>query len=89
MSDGTESMLEFLRRVVTRVGVEAQTASEMENGSRLTVESLRTRQEETSGVSLDEEAVNMMRYQRAFEAAARLISVVDEMLTTVISLGGR
>jgi flagellar hook-associated protein 1 FlgK len=39
-----------------------------------------------SGVSLDEEMTDMIKYQRAFEASARLISTVDELLETVISM---
>ncbi len=42
-----------------------------------------------SGVSLDEEAVNLLRYQRAFEAAARFLKVADEVTQTVIALGGQ
>ena len=38
------------------------------------------------GVSLDEEMTNLMRYQKAFEASARVITTVDEMLETVLSL---
>ena len=38
------------------------------------------------GVSLDEEAMNMIRFQRAFEAGARIIRVTDELLQTVLEL---
>jgi len=41
-----------------------------------------------SGVSLDEEAVNLMQYQRAYEAAARFMRVADEMTQTILSLAG-
>jgi len=41
----------------------------------------------TSGVSLDEETVNLLRYQRAFEAAARFLKVADEITQTIIALG--
>jgi flagellar hook-associated protein 1 FlgK len=40
-----------------------------------------------SGVSLDEEAINMLRYQRAFEAAAKFLKVADEMTQTILALG--
>lgn len=40
-----------------------------------------------SGVSLDEEAINLLQYQKAFEAAARFIKVADEMTQIIISLG--
>lgn len=39
-----------------------------------------------SGVSLDEEAINLLQYQKAFEAAARFIKVADEMTQTILSL---
>lgn len=42
--------------------------------------------EAISGVSLDEEAINLLQYQRAFEAAARFIRVADEMTQTILSL---
>ena len=40
-----------------------------------------------SGVSLDEEMTNLVKYQNAFQASARLVSVIDEMLETVVNLG--
>lgn len=39
--------------------------------------------ESISGVSLDEETVKMIEYQKAFDASARLIRTADEMLDTV------
>ena len=39
-----------------------------------------------SGVSLDEEAINLLQYQKAFEAAAKFIKVADEMTQTILSL---
>lgn len=39
-----------------------------------------------SGVSLDEEAINLLQYQKAYEAAARFIKVADEMTQTILSL---
>lgn len=39
-----------------------------------------------SGVSLDEEMTDLIRFQKAFEASARLIATLDEMLETVVSL---
>ena len=41
-----------------------------------------------SGVSLDEEAINLLQYQKAYEAAARFLKVADEMTETILSLAG-
>jgi len=40
-----------------------------------------------SGVSLDEEMTNLVKYQRAYQAAARLVSVADQLYQTLIDLG--
>lgn len=44
--------------------------------------------ESISGVSLDEEAINLLQYQKGFEAAARFLKVADEMTQTILSLAG-
>ena len=44
-------------------------------------------QQSLSGVSLDEEAINLLQYQRAFEAAAKFLKIADEITQTTISLG--
>ncbi len=44
------------------------------------------RRESISGVSLDEEAVSMIKFQRSYEAAAKMIRVTDELLQTIINL---
>jgi flagellar hook-associated protein 1 FlgK len=49
-------------------------------------EQLEAHRAEISGVSLDEELVNLLKYQRAFQAASRLIVVADELLQTILTL---
>jgi flagellar hook-associated protein 1 FlgK len=39
-----------------------------------------------SGVSLDEEAIKILEFQHAFQAAARLISTIDELFTTLVTM---
>jgi flagellar hook-associated protein 1 FlgK len=49
-------------------------------------DSINAQQQAVSGVSLDEEAVNMTAYQRAYQSSAQYISVVDQMLQAVIAM---
>jgi flagellar hook-associated protein 1 len=69
-------------------GVASAAASSRINAeaARVVKETLHAQREALSGVSLDEEAVNLMREQRAFQGAARLITAVNEMMDTVLNL---
>ena len=47
---------------------------------------LENQRDSFSGVSLDEEAVNMIQYQRSFQATARVIRTLDELLAETMNL---
>ncbi|MCX7936399.1 MAG: flagellar hook-associated protein FlgK [Chlorobi bacterium] len=51
------------------------------------VEQVTTERSSLSGVNLDEEATNLIVYQRSFEAAARIVTATSEMLATLVNLG--
>jgi flagellar hook-associated protein 1 FlgK len=53
------------------------------------VGTLEERRASVSGVSLDEEMTNMIRFQRGYQASSRVMSTVDEMLDTLINRTGR
>lgn len=72
--------------LVARAGSNAREASDSLRFDRNLTAELERRREAVSGVSLDEEAANLIRYQRAFEAGARMIKVTDELLRAVIDL---
>ena len=61
----------------------ANTQTDYHAGMMIHLENYR---ESVSGVSLDEEMVNLIQYQKAYEAAAKLISVSDEMLETLMNM---
>ncbi len=72
--------------IVSTVGSMSQSANDsLEFDDNLLFE-LKNRREALSGVSLDEEAANLIRFQRAFEAGARIIKLTDELLELVINL---
>ena len=47
---------------------------------------LQQQRDSTSGVSIDEEMTNLTVYQRAYEASAKMINIIDELLTTLINM---
>jgi flagellar hook-associated protein 1 FlgK len=48
---------------------------------------VRAQRDSVSGVSIDEEMTDLVKYQRAYQASARVVNVVDEMLQTILSMG--
>jgi flagellar hook-associated protein 1 FlgK len=73
--------------LVVQLGSEAKRASDMSSTYQTSVKALQDQRQSISGVSTDEELTNMLRYQHAYEAAARIITTVDEMITTVLHMG--
>lgn len=80
------SLLEYHQGLVNDVAVWTAGARDAATSSGVVQDSLNAQHESVSGVSTDEEAVNLMRYQRAFQGSARLISVVNELLDTLMKL---
>ncbi|GAA2726481.1 flagellar hook-associated protein FlgK [Cellulomonas aerilata] len=73
---------------VVRLGVEARGADQravVSESTRATAEKL---QLSGASVDIDEESVNMLAYQRAYEGAARVLTAIDEMLDTLINRTG-
>ncbi|MCC6322814.1 MAG: flagellar hook-associated protein FlgK [Phycisphaerales bacterium] len=68
------------------VGTRSAAAANRADATRLVRESLDAQRAAVSGVSIDEESINLLNYQRQYQGAARFISVVDEMTQTLLSL---
>jgi len=73
---------------VAAIGVLAATARGQSTNQEVLVSHLERQREEVSGVSIDEEATHLIQYQHAYQAAARVISVMDSMLDTLINRTG-
>ncbi|PDM39210.1 MULTISPECIES: flagellar hook-associated protein FlgK [unclassified Geobacillus] len=70
---------------IGKIGVDGQQANRMKNNSDVLRQSVEERRQSVSSVSLDEEMMNMIKFQHAYNAAARQITVVDEMLDKIIN----
>ena len=83
---GGTSLRGFWRDAVTGLAVKAGAANNAVESSSLVRESLSAQVQAVSGVSLDEEVINLLTFQRQFQAAARFIAVIDETLQTLLSI---
>ncbi len=72
--------------IVSSVGSMAADAADLQTFDANLQSELANQRDSASGVSIDEEAANLIVYQRGFEAAARLINVADELIQTVLAL---
>ncbi len=71
---------------MTEAAVKGSGANQEVSSTLIISESLDAQREAISGVSIDEEAINLLSYQRAFQGSARFISVIDEMMGAVLGL---
>jgi flagellar hook-associated protein 1 FlgK len=86
MSGNTSTFGAYYESLVSDVGQMVQQADSYHNHQSQMVMQLENYRESISGVSIDEEMVNLVKYQNAYEAAAKLINVADEMLETVLTM---
>ncbi len=80
---------EFLNSVVVELGIQSSTSETLYNSQQAIVDNLQSRKDSISGVSLDEEMVQMMTYQHAYSAASRVLSALDEALEVLINRTGK
>jgi flagellar hook-associated protein 1 FlgK len=80
------SLREFWESGVNNLAVRTSAANTRLEGAAVVTESLFAQNQAVSGVSLDEEAIDLLSYQRQFQAAARFISVIDETLQSLLSI---
>ncbi|SFM23780.1 flagellar hook-associated protein 1 FlgK [Gracilibacillus orientalis] len=84
MNDKT-SIKSFFEGVIGEMGVSAEDANRMQNNSEILRQQVEGTKQSISSVSLDEEMTNMIQYQHAYNAAARNMTAVDEMLDRIIN----
>ena len=72
--------------LVSKVGGNLRSADAYFNHQSDMVVQLENRRESISGVSLDEEMINLVKFQTAYDAAAKLVATADEMMQTVLNL---
>ena len=79
-----QTLNQSYQAVVNGVGNSANAAKNNSEAAKSVVNTLTTQQQALSGVSLDEETINLMKQQRAYQGAAKLISTVDSLMQSLL-----
>ncbi|MFD1706922.1 flagellar hook-associated protein FlgK [Siminovitchia sediminis] len=85
MADSFQGVLTDYQKVIGKLGVDAQFANRQKANAGTLLSSVDESRLSVTTVSLDEEMMNMIKYQHAYNAAARNITVIDEMLDKIIN----
>lgn len=80
------SIPEFFNGIANSVAVTAAGANSDVDAASAVQSALQAQKESISGVNLDEEAIALVKFQRAFQGAARFVSVVDQMIGDLVNL---
>ena len=81
----SQTVTDFYAGLVGKIGTASSQATEMAGNQQLVVDQVTSQVSQVSGVSLDEEATDMIKFQHAYQASARVITAMDEMLNTLIN----
>ncbi len=82
----TQSIGEFYSSFIGGLGIDRNEAISNSETRDFILQQLMKRQDEVSGVSLDEEMANMIKYENSYQASARFISKIDQMLEILMNL---
>jgi len=88
MQSGTATFDDFFASTIGVIASRTQAATQIEDSQQSVVLAIDTQRQQVAGVSVDEEMTNLIQFQHTFEASARVISVVDALLDTVINRMG-
>jgi flagellar hook-associated protein 1 FlgK len=86
MNGGTVTFGAYYESMVTDSGLAVQQATSYYDHQSQMVLQVENYRESISGVSIDEETVNLIKYQNAYQAAAKLINTADEMMETILNM---
>ncbi|MEH7308905.1 flagellar hook-associated protein FlgK [Neobacillus drentensis] len=80
---------DYYRNIIGQLGIDSQEAQRMQSNSEVIIQQVDNRRQSVSGVSLDEEMANMIKFQQAYNASARMVTVMDQCLDKIINGMGR
>ncbi|UWG98303.1 flagellar hook-associated protein FlgK [Dehalobacter sp. DCM] len=81
------SFSDYYGSMISDLGVNSEQAIRMVKGQSVLVEQMYTQREQLSGVSLDEEMTNLIKFQKVYSSAARLVTMLDSMFDNLLGMG--
>ena len=84
---GNETYYNYYSAFVGKLGSVRQDTTKLADNVKVVSEQLENQRQSIIGVNLDEEAVNLIKYQQSFQAASRVVNTTNEILTTIVNLG--
>ena len=82
----SEGISQLYRSIISEIGVKSRTARDNMELHKMILNQLESQREAVSGVSLDEEMVNLIKFQKAFDAAAKVAQTVNRMFDTLLEM---
>ncbi len=82
-----QTPIDYYSNIVFQVGSATSNTSADDDATTQIVQQLQDQRGSVSGVSLDEEAANLVKFQTAYQASARVISTIDALLSDAVNLG--
>ncbi|MDN3609364.1 flagellar hook-associated protein FlgK [Vibrio ostreicida] len=86
LNEGESTVLDIYHNLNTDVGLQKSTASRLTDVSKLEKEAAQERVASVSGVNLDEEAANMMKFQQAYMASSRIMQASNDTFNAILAL---
>ncbi|HGF7529690.1 TPA: flagellar hook-associated protein FlgK [Vibrio cholerae] len=86
MNDNESTIIDLYHNLNTDVGLKMATMTRLTDVARLEKEAAQSRIASISGVNLDEEAANMMKFQQAYMASSRIIQASNDTFNTILAL---
>jgi flagellar hook-associated protein 1 FlgK len=83
---GTATAVEAWAQLAYRIGTDLASARSANSAGEQVMQQLEQLRAQVSGVSMDEEAANLVRFQRAYEANARYFTTVNDLLDTLMGM---
>ena len=80
--------VDYFNGVISRLGIDAKSYTDASLAGRNLVQSVDMQRQSVTGVNIEEEMIDLLRYQRAFEATSKTIQVFDEVYRTIINMAG-